>query len=130
MRMLGVALLLLAGCGGSESDNHGYGFAFDVQGATGLKLRFNHSEPPDQRTPVWIFESRYMDVQKCTGLTAPPPMVIDSANGDPGIYYSDPPLIVVTKLYAFNHEVIHYLLDYTTGDPDSNHKSMLFKKCS
>lgn len=133
MRRL-LILLLLAGCGGGPDDNHGYGFAYDVQGASGLRLRFNPAEPVDQRTPVEIFENTYMEVQKCAGLTAPAPMVIVVPEGtfgySGGHYYSDPPLVVVTALFMFKHEVIHYLLDHNTGNLDPDHLSPLFTKCS
>jgi hypothetical protein len=134
-------LLLLTGCGsGSEPanhDNHGYGEAYDVAGATGLRLRYT---PVLKSGEVFadpaLFEDLYSQVEACTGISAPPPFIIlvphDSLNHyDPsfiGVYLSRPSLIL---LYgdAYNvprHEFIHYLLDMHTGNLDPTHKSPFF----
>ena len=46
-----------------------------------------------------------------------------------GLYYSGPPLIVLESDTAFEHEVVHYLLDYATGNPDKNHAGQAWR-CS
>ena len=128
----------LAGCGVSDESahNHGYGFAFDVQGVTGLKVRYDPEELRQGflQTPTDVFEAQYFEVEECTGLTAPAPFVIvvsEDALGDRGgFYYSDPPLITIKGLFIFKHEAIHYLMDYNTGDLDSNHSSPLWAKCA
>ena len=43
--------------------------------------------------------------------------------------YINPNHLKVGSLYVWRHEVIHYLLDLNTGDPDAAHKSPLFKDC-
>lgn len=120
------------GSGGGDNNNHGYGWEYDVQGASGLTLRYDPAEPVDQRTPVAVFEDFYRDVQNCTGLAAPAPLVLVVPNpgGTAGRYYSDPPLITVTGLFVFKHEAIHYLLDHNTGNLDKAHNSELFANCS
>jgi len=43
--------------------------------------------------------------------------------------YVNPNFLKVGSLFVWKHEVIHYLLDLNTGDPDPGHKSPLFKDC-
>ncbi|NOY84303.1 MAG: hypothetical protein GXO96_05715 [Nitrospirae bacterium] len=43
--------------------------------------------------------------------------------------YVNPNHLKVGSLYVWRHEVIHYLLDLNTGDPDAGHRSDLFKTC-
>ncbi len=43
--------------------------------------------------------------------------------------YVNPNHLKVGSLYVWRHEVIHYLLDLNTGDPDAEHRSALFKTC-
>ena len=135
-----LLVVFLAGCGSSgedSPDNHGYGFAYDAQGASGLKLRYTPVlQPGDQYTDAAWYETEFENVKQCTGISAPPPpFVIVLPEGalvnHIGYHYSDPSLIVVTNFYvlvAFRHEAIHYLLGYT-GDSDPNHVSPLFTKC-
>ena len=137
MRVILLALLFLAGCGGSDyepaTDNHGHGYQFDAQGASGLKLRytpvFDASHP---FSDVAFYERVFEDMQRCAGLSAPAPFVIVIAQRTPaGIYYSDPPLVTIDEnVLSLRHEIIHYLLDYATGDIDAAHGSPLFAKCS
>ena len=133
-----IVLLVLAGCGGSSDDanNHGYGYEIDVTSNSGLRLRYSPTlKADDPYADITFYEIVFARVQACTGISAPAPFVIIVRNGDLGTdqarYYSDPPLIVVSSPMSvtFAHECIHYLLDYSTGDPDSNHGSLLFKKC-
>jgi len=140
IRLLTLLVLLLSGCGGSEvtNNNHGYGDYYDVRGDSGLALRY--SPTFDQNDPlarVSRYETEFNEVMACTGITAPPPMVIVKPNGSlrpyDGYYYPDPDLIVVepgTLTVTFKHELVHYLLDRSTGDLDPHHKSYLFLKCS
>ena len=131
--------LAVASCGGDGSsddpNNHGFGWSFDVQGATGLKVRYDPEELKQgvPQTPVHIFENQYNEVQKCAALYAPPPFVIfvpdESLPDNAGFYYSDPPLITIKGLFIFKHEVVHYLLDYNTGDLDPSHASPLWGHC-
>lgn len=120
-------MLLLVSCGGGDegSNNHGYGFQYDVQGASGLKLR-GESDPS-------LYEKHFAEVEACTGLSATPPFVIvqklESLDGQylsgPSLVLIDPSIVLVDK-----HEFIHYLLDVNTGDLDPNHKSDFFRICA
>lgn len=137
MRGFLAILLVLAGCGGHDpANNHGYGFAFDIQGASGMQVRYDPTEVSRgiPQTPVTLLEQFYAEVQACTGLSAPAPFVIFVSNAQlgelDGFYYSDPSLVLVKGLFIFKHEVIHYLLDANTGNLDIEHRSPLFHKCS
>jgi len=134
-----IVLLALAGCGGSsdETNNHGYGYQFDVMGASGLQLRYSPTlEAGDYYADIAFYESEFERVQDCTGISAQAPFVIvvkpEQLPAHFGYYYSDPSLIVIhdiVALVAFRHEAIHYLLDVSTGDLDPEHLSPLFSKC-
>jgi hypothetical protein len=43
--------------------------------------------------------------------------------------YVEPNLIKVGSLYSWRHEVVHYLLQLNTGDPDASHQSPFFQSC-
>ena len=145
MRAL-LVLVLLAGCGsgGEEPDNHGYGFQYDVQGPTGLKLRYKDALDPNQdykqmfsTTPY--YETAFAGVEACTGLQASAPFIVLAKPGTlhtkgeevDGFYYSNPSLIVADASYIaiIRHEMIHYLLDMATGNPDTEHRSHFFTDC-
>jgi hypothetical protein len=49
-------------------------------------------------------------------------------NGCSGEYVT-PNSIKVGSLNSWRHEVIHYLLTQSPGDPDTNHKSTFFQSC-
>lgn len=44
--------------------------------------------------------------------------------------YVSPNSIKVGSLNTWRHEVIHYLLNQNTGDPDPEHKSPFFETCT
>jgi hypothetical protein len=131
--------LLVAGCGGGEvqQDNHGYGSSgFDVQSAVGIKIRYEIDEQTVSNSGIGpaFFDQAFEATVACTGITAaPPPYVIvrsDKADSICGRYFGAPPLIVVAgHPLCFRHEVVHYLLEQSTGDPNSAHGSALFAKC-
>jgi hypothetical protein len=139
-------LLVLAGCGGggADDDNHGYGFEYDVQGVTGLRLRHSPAVTPGGTVAAVIseptlYETAFAEVQACTGLSAPAPFVIlvNELGGNTGFYLSNPSLILVDVRYigpfdtrALKHEMVHYLLDHSTGHLDPNHDSPAFELCS
>jgi len=145
MRITAVlTILLLVGCGGSNDEsspqadnNHGYGYEYDVAGATGLRLRYTPTlKAGDYYADIAFYESEFERVQDCTGISAQAPFVIvvkpEQLPAHFGYYYSDPSLIVIhdiVALVAFRHEAIHYLLDVSTGDLDPEHLSPLFSKC-
>lgn len=135
-------LIALSGCsgGGDDSsgpstDNHGYGWEYDAIGAAGMKLRKDVSLwiiPADQ--DVVFKEARARTVTLCTGIDAPvPPFVVMVPPGElhndqriipdaVGVYFSNPPLIVIERDEAMEHEVVHYLLDMRDGNPDRDHR--------
>lgn len=138
MRYLFV-ILLLAGCGKADSNNHGYGYEYDVQGATGLKLRSSALDPADPdfqalSTPPY-YENAWSKTQECTALSATAPFVILVKVGalgsdKAGLYLPDPSLILLdVHAYGVRHEMVHYLLDVNTGDLDPDHKSHFFADC-
>lgn len=134
MRLI-FLLVFLAGCGSSgeeNSNNHGYGFEFDLQGATGLKLRYTPVlQAGSQFAGAEFYESEFQRVEDCTGIQAPAPFVIVVGNlTTGGRYHSGPPLILLLDATWFGHEAIHYLLDHSTGNPDTNHNSPLFNQCA
>jgi hypothetical protein len=138
VRLLLALVLLLAGCGGggenaADSDNHGYGWEYDIAGQGGMRLRKNGATAQD----VQMLELTLMSVARCAGVETPPgPFVIVIPNGGldpvPGFYFSNPPLILLDEAFADHtmwHESVHYVLDYTTGDLDAEHRSTLFATC-
>ena len=131
--------LFVAGCGGGdvEPDNHGYGFSgFSVQSADGIQIRYEIDQAIVSASGIGpaFFDQAFEATVACTGITAsPPPRVIvrsDKADTLCGRYFSAPPLIVLAgHPLCFRHEVVHYLLEQSTGDPDSAHGSPLFTRC-
>src|SRR5678815_555048 len=129
-KLLGVMLIALSGCGGDSGipDNHGFGFAYDSVGTQGLHLRKTGATVEDANA----LEARARTVGICANITAPPPPYVimvpqgSIGNGLVGFYESSPPLILLETDAVFEHEVLHYLLDLSTGNPDPEHKSPLW----
>lgn len=136
---------LLAACGGGGErqneppNNHGYGFHFDVQGASGLRLRYTPTlNASNAQASAAFYEDVFLNVMRCTGISVEmPPFVIivpvgslDGVTKRSGLYFSNPPLIVVESAVAFEHEAIHYLREKLNGDPDGAHTSPMFGNCS
>src|SRR5436190_15670136 len=127
--------LFVAGCGGEEDeqDNHGYGYSgFSVQSPVGIKIRYEIDEQIVSASGIGpaFFDRAFEATVACTGITAsPPPYVIvrsDKADTICGRYFRAPPLIVLAgHPLCFPHEVVHYLLEQSTGDPDTAHGSAL-----
>jgi hypothetical protein len=131
-----LLLIVLSGCGGGSTDepeNHGYGWQFDAVSSGGLRLRKTNATEDDaneyERLSKWS--------ENCVGADAPPPFVIVVPKGSllpsaTGRYFSNPPLIVIDESVStsYGHELVHYLLDQSTGDPDISHASALFLKCT
>lgn len=141
--MICVLLIAMSGCGGGDStesspDNHGFGFAFDAVSTNGLHLRRPNDPglwPGPIQTAVEFMEARFHTVEVCVGVTATPPFVVvlapESIAGPAvGLYYSNPPLIVLDNDLAFEHEAVHYLLDFRNGNPDSGHADPAFRCAS
>jgi len=136
---LTVALVLaLAGCGvPDDGNNHGYGYEYDVRGESGLRLRYSPTlQASDPFSNVAYYERNFSEVEQCAHLSAPAPFLIIVPRGTFGYqggsavvgkYYHHPSLIVIDEsIIGYRHEVIHYLLDYATGDSDHNHTSQIF----
>lgn len=129
MRLL--LILLLAGCGSggdAGNNNHGYGFQYDVQSASGMRLRGNADLP--------ALDAAYSFVETCTGLNAPPPFVIivtphSLHEGEwNGAYWDSPPLVLLDVSeppLPAKHEFIHYLQDVVQHVQDPTHQSPLWK---
>jgi len=145
MRTTVVAfLIVLSGCGGNSGsnggsspsaslDNHGYGFQYDAEGSRGLHLRWSGSSSIDAKS----LEARADTIEICAGITAPPPpfviIVPKDSLGPPivGLYLSAPPLILLDQgwIPRYEHEMLHYLLDYATGNADPDHKQPVWASC-
>lgn len=138
MRLLFMTLILLmTGCGGGGSgegnNNHGYGWEFDAVSTNGLKLR----RPGATNRDADFLEAIAQTVERCSGVdTLPPPFVIsvpkESLGQAVGVYFSSPPLIVVDESWfdvAYPHEVMHYLIEVTTGNLDQTHQHPGFSNC-
>ena len=133
-------LLLLAACGSAGDNtpaNHGYGFEYDVQGATGFKLRYTPTltAADPLSNPIFV-ENIYAQVQACTSMSAPPPFVIMVAagslpNGWVGETQMNPSLVLIVASSevpsVMRHELIHHLLGATMGNLDAGHTNDFFK---
>ncbi len=140
----------VAGCGRAEpetADNHGYGWEYDLSGASGLRLRYDPAVPASEQADLEVFERALAEVSACVGLAAPGPLVVvvprgslDERSGAPpppglhvgGLYYFDTDLVVVTaSLAALRHELVHYLLDQHGYPVDRNreHAHDAFTAC-
>ena len=140
--MVAAAFIFLSGCGGgcceqqdSASPNHGFGFAYDAMSKDGrLKLR----SPGATTGDADFYAARSVAIEVCSGITAPAPppfvaVVPRDSIGEKrvGLYFAGPPLILVDEGWpmAYEHEVLHYLLDATTGDLDPTHQHEAFHRC-
>jgi hypothetical protein len=131
-----LLLIVLSGCGGGSTDepeNHGYGWEFDTTSALGQKVRLSNVGVGDGQ----LFDDLFQRALSCTGIQAPPPpyvVFVKAGELSPhtGFYYPNPPLILLDErdAFAYSHEVIHYLLDVSTGNLDPEHKSRLFATCT
>ena len=94
----------------------------------------------DSTTDQFLAQA-FDDTKACTELTAGrledvsivlmPPVFpcVYYAGGCSG-EFAEPNLIKIGNLNIVHHELVHYLLYLSTGNPDTNHKSPLFAKCS
>lgn len=149
MRGVLLACLILAACGSGGGDesheatassNHGYGDHFDALSANGMKLRFTPALAVGHPLALTSFyEEVFAVVSLCAGISAPvPPFIIFLAEGGLGTqdegsrgrYFGSPPLIVIAgNTFALPHEMVHYLLHFSTGNADPGHASPLFQRC-
>ena len=94
----------------------------------------------DSTTSQFLAQA-FNDTQACTEITAghfeeisfvlmPPVFPCAYYAGGCSGEFAEPNLVRVGNLGVVNHELIHYLLYLSTGNPDTNHKSPLFAKCA
>lgn len=133
--------LFLAGCGSEDGrDNHGYGWHYDVQGETGLRVRYQPGQPSPGLPDI---EQIYTAVMSCTGIHATGPLVIfiGLLEGYRGFTYYDTGTIIIsteinTREYEMisilKHEFIHHLLHQSgfSETANTNHQSNLFIDCT
>jgi len=116
----GFLILTLSGCGQQAS-----------AGKSGVYV--------DDSTQAFL-ETEFADTKACAALEKgdfedvsvvfmPPTFACRHYAGGCSGEYVNPNHLKVGSLYVWRHEVIHYLLDLNTGDPDAAHKSTLFKTC-
>jgi hypothetical protein len=145
MKKLAVVFLLLVGCG-SQDNNHGLGFDYDVRGETGTRLRLTPEGPS-----LALVEDVYLKVTACIGLGAPGPLVVflesvddrvSHSIGTPvaGTYLDTGTVMVEEHLVsdepnlrlALAHEFVHWVGHYNnllTHAQQSSHESSWFVDC-
>ena len=114
--ILVLMLMLLFGCGDYNSD---------------LAISSNVFVSNEY---VEVMRTAYSEVQKCTDLSGDPfdslhIELLPSPADDPS-FYRRPNIIFTQSLIQFKFELVHYLLDFNTGDPDKAHSSPFFMSCS
>lgn len=145
--------LLLVGCGTQESPNHGFGYSYDEQGKTGIRVRYL-----DDTSPHLAFvEQMYRETMTCAGIDAPGPLVIfvppgsikdaDNINVNGKTYLDTGTIIldndacingVLCKILAFQghvmkHEDVHWLLHWSgklTEEQQFAHDATEFTTCT
>ncbi len=153
--------MLLTGCSGVEStDNHGYGYAYDLSSPDGTRLRnLPGSLELSQADFEDLIAEPYRATEKCAQIVTGGPLVVavimdetgyatigrGNTFLDTGLIRATPQSILDSRYYAGNpdtgrlagtstlrHEFIHYLLAVSGFPEDLNasHQSPLFKECS
>ena len=153
--------MLLAACGGGEStDNHGYGYAYDLGSLDGTRLRnLPGSLELTQADFEELVAEPYRATEKCAQIVTGGPLVVavimdetgyttigrGNTFFDTGLIRATPQAILDSRYYAGNpatgrlpgtstlrHEFVHYLLAASGFPEDLNasHRSPLFKDCS
>jgi hypothetical protein len=129
LKELILGSILLTGCGGAVSA--------DPPGQPGVFADITINA---------MLEKHFDDVKQCTKLekgkfsevsvvlVAPSQIVVNgkSVLGDfvaPNILNIEAMKVDGDPITTFRHEVIHYLMNLNTGDPDSNHTSKFFYTC-
>ncbi|MFQ5542860.1 MAG: hypothetical protein ACE5FY_00750 [Nitrospiria bacterium] len=114
-------MLTLAGCG--EMVSAGPSGVF-VDSSTEAFLEKSFEETKDCTE---LKEGKFKDVSV---IFMPSTFPCKHYKGGCSGEYVNPNLLKVGTLFVWRHEVIHYLLDLNTGDPDAAHKSTFFKTCT
>jgi hypothetical protein len=129
----GLLALVLLGCANPAADNHGYGWHYDFETASGVRVRYDPGTLAGSATPSY-FETAYRETAACLHVSPVPPgplivivppMALPLDHGgqtflDTGlILISDPWLQYELSLLAvpgrtvqsrLRHEIVHYLL--------------------
>lgn len=135
--------LLLVGCGMDSpewDDNHGYGWTFDVQCESGIKLRYTPTLYPggfayEQLSNCHFYDTTLQRMSDCTGIPLPQrrpfivvlrrdQMPLDQVSGETrgGYHYYSPSLILVDETAThLRHENLHFLKFQATGNGDPDH---------
>lgn len=119
-----AALVVLSGCGkeGHSAESNPPGLFIDTSTERFLQKAFDET-----KACAGITEGKYEDVSV---ILMPPvfpcPHYADGCSGE----YVRPNSFKVGALSVWRHEVLHYLLDLKTGDPDVSHTSPLFRECT
>lgn len=118
--LLGMIMFSIAGCGTNVSAGP-TGVFVDTTTETFLKQAFSETKDCGD------FEKGiFTDISV---VIMPPTFPCKHyASGCSGEYVN-PNFLKVGSLYVWKHEVLHFLLDVNTGDPDPGHKNPLFKTC-
>lgn len=123
--LLGMAaLFVLSGCGreGHSATSTPPGLFIDSTTEQFLQKAFEETKACAE-----ITEGKYEEV---TVILMPPvfpcPHYPDGCSGE----YVPPNSFKVGTLSVWRHEVLHYLLELKTGDPDTAHTSPLFQQCT
>lgn len=145
LRHMGIVLMLtsavtLISCFAGIS-NHGYGYDYHYYDAdTGLHYRDDRGTGRDPQTVIDIWR-RTASCMGAAELNAPMVIYTDDPQAcarfdSESCYLADPPLVIIgtyaewtAELYAVRHELVHYILDVTTGDLDPEHSSPAFDVC-
>lgn len=128
-------VLLLVGCGQSQnSDNYEYGWNYDEQGTTGIRVRYSEYSPS-----LSDIEAMYNSLCACLGVTPPPgPLIIFAPlpNGIFGKYLYDTRTIIVDDTlsppdFYLRHEMKHHVLSYAgvPFDENDSHEHIAFLTC-
>lgn len=140
---MAIALTACGASGDNGKPNHGYGWDFDAQAESDLRVRWNGTQWPS----LAYIDELYSITAACVGETAPAPLVIfvdevpdgDSVIDVTGLAYLDTGTVVIQKhdsIHAvtanLRHEFVHWLLHYSgalTVAQQSAHDSPLFLEC-
>lgn len=139
--LIALILLFLAGCGSEEGrDNYGYGWHYDVQGASGLRVRYQKGQTEPSLADI---EKLYSNTMSCTGINTTAPLIIFVESLGPHIrgttYLDTGTMIIATAINdiasamtaVIKHEFVHHLL-HQSGSPvreNRNHQSNFFLDC-
>jgi len=118
--LLGLLMFSIAGCGTNVSAGP-TGVFVDSSTETFLKTAFSETKE------CGAFEKgAFEDISV---VFMPPTFPCKHYKSGCSGEYVNPNFLKVGSLYVWKHEVLHFLLDLNTGDPDPAHKNALFKNC-